>query len=107
MSTMNSLESIPKNVYFGNGHLGPPKKGFPPWLILVEFVLGHPNTHIDIMKRKNGYWLKCPGWPIFLSIFTGLKDGDRGSYSHFLDHKQPTRPQWVNSISELLYCVTG
>ena len=50
MSTMNSLEDIQKIGYFGVAAFDPPKKGVSPRLILVEFVLGHPNTHIDIMK---------------------------------------------------------
>ena len=39
---------------------------------MVEFVLEYQGTHMKDLGHKLACYLKCPGWVIFLAVFTGL-----------------------------------
>ena len=61
---------------------------------VVEFcflwVQANMCFHFNMTLLNTTFFYRC------LKFTQPLKDGDRGSYSHFLDHKRPTRTPRVN-----------
>ena len=74
------------------------------------FFANWPNFFIEPWKKNPAkYELFLPKhWTLFwghesrLVVLRDVKDRDRGSYSHFLDHRRPTRTPWVK-----LFCLAS